>query len=129
MNVSSLQEKRIAVTGGAGFLGSCVVRRLKNAGSEVFVVRSRDYDLVQREAAAQLYADAEPDIVIHLTASVGGIGANRNNPGRFFYENMAMGLNVIEEAHRYAKLGKLVIVGTTCSYPKFTPTPFKEEDL
>ncbi len=122
-------NKRVTVTGGAGFLGSFVVRRLKEEGAEVFVARSRDYDLIRRQAAAQLYAAAQPELLIHLAARVGGIGANRENPGRFFFENMALGLNIIEEARRYGKLEKLVIVGTTCSYPKFTPTPFREEEL
>ena len=127
--MSLWQDKRVTVTGGAGFLGSFVVRRLKEEGADVFVVRSRDYDLIQRQAAARLYAAARPELLIHLAARVGGIGANRENPGRFFFENMALGLNVIEEARRYGKLEKLVIVGTTCSYPKFTPTPFHESDL
>ena len=127
---SLLAGKRIVVTGGAGFLGSFVVGQLKQHGvNDVFIVRSHDYNLIDRQAAIQLYQDARPDLLIHLAASVGGIGANRNNPGRFFYENMAMGLNIIEEARRYEKLEKLVIVGTTCSYPKFTPVPFREEDL
>src|SRR5205085_7783466 len=82
-----------------------------------------------REATAKLYADVQPQILIHLAAAVGGIGANRNNPGRFFYENMAMGLNIIEEGRRYGHLDKLVIVGTTCSYPKHALTPFREKDL
>lgn len=125
-----LAGKRVAVTGGAGFLGSFVVANLRERKlAEIFVARKRDYDLTQRDRAVQLYADAHPQILIHLAATVGGIGANRQNPGRFFYENMAMGLHILEGARHYAKLEKLVIVGTTCSYPKHTPTPFREEEL
>lgn len=128
--VRSLAGKKITVTGGSGFLGKFVVARLRNeAVDEIFVPRKQDYDLCHREAVAELYTDAQPQFLIHLAATVGGIGANRNNPGRFFYENMAMGLHVVEEARRYHRLEKLVIVGTTCSYPKHTPTPFREEDL
>lgn len=125
-----LAGKKIAVTGGSGFLGKFVVAQLKEHGaSNIFVVRKRDYDLCQREEVERLYVDAQPQVLIHLAATVGGIGANRNNPGKFFHENMAMGLHVIEEARRYRRLQKLVLVGTTCSYPKYAPTPFREEDL
>ena len=120
----------MVVTGGAGFLGSFVVNKLGDRGAaEIFVPRKQNYDLTQREGATQLYADATPDILIHLAARVGGIGANRENPGLFFHDNMAMGLHIIEEARRYGGLQKLIFVGTTCSYPKHTPTPFHEEDL
>jgi GDP-L-fucose synthase len=123
-------DKRVVVTGGAGFLGSFVVDKLRQRGAaDVFVPRKRDYDLILPDAAARLYADARPDLLIHLAATVGGIGANRQNPGRFFFENMVMGLHVINEARRYGRLQKLVIVGTTCSYPKHTPVPFREEQL
>lgn len=128
--MDSLAKKRITVTGGSGFLGKFVVARLRAQGAtEVFVPRKRSYDLSHREEVARLYADAEPQILIHLAATVGGIGANRNNPGRFFFDNMAMGLHIVEEARRYGRLEKLVLVGTTCSYPKHSPTPFLEEDL
>jgi GDP-L-fucose synthase len=122
------QGRRVVVTGGAGFLGRFVVERLQAAGASVFVPRSRDYDLVRREACARLLADARPDMVIHLAAQVGGIGANRDNPGRFLFENLMMGAHLIEEA-RLARVPKLVAAGTICAYPKFAPVPFREEDL
>src|SRR5215472_8396711 len=128
--MESLVGKKIVVTGGSGFLGRFVQERLLAHGaSEIFVPRSGDYDLRDRAEAERLYAEQGPDILIHLAATVGGIGANRNNPGRFFHENMAMGLHVIDEARRYGQLEKMVIIGTTCSYPKHTPTPFREEEL
>ena len=112
------------LTGGSGFLGARVRERLEAAGAaEVVVVRRRDYDLTEPSAVAHAYEAALPDIVVHLAAEVGGIGANRANPGRYFYANMAMGLHLIEEARRRA-IGKFVQVGTVCSYPKFTPVPF-----
>jgi GDP-L-fucose synthase len=121
--------KRVTVTGGAGFLGSFVVEKLQERGCrDIFVPRSREYDLVEMEAARRLYRDARPDIVIHLAARVGGIGANRANPGRFFYDNAMMGIQLMEEG-RLRGIGKFVAIGTVCSYPKYTPVPFKEEDL
>ena len=123
-----LHSKRITVTGGSGFLGSYVVERLRQAGTDVFVPRSRAYDLVSGDAVRQLYHDARPEIVIHLAAQVGGIGANRENPGRFFYDNLMMGVQLMEEGRR-AGLEKFVAIGTVCAYPKFTPVPFKEDDL
>ncbi|MEN8144850.1 MAG: NAD-dependent epimerase/dehydratase family protein, partial [Gemmatimonadota bacterium] len=121
--------RRVLVTGGAGFLGRPVVSRLRALGAgHVFVPRSADYDLTRAEDVERVYADAEPDIVLHLAAEVGGIGANRSQPGRFFYANMAMGLHLIEQA-RIASLEKFVQVGTICAYPKFTPVPFREEEL
>ena len=124
----SLKGKRIAVTGGAGFLGSFVVERLKERGAEVFVPRKADYDLVDRDACKRMYEDSKAQIVIHLAAKVGGIGANRENPGSFFFENLMMGAQLMEEA-RLRKVEKFVALGTICAYPKFTPVPFREENL
>jgi GDP-L-fucose synthase len=124
-----LAGKRLVVTGGAGFLGSFVVSEARAQGAtEVFVPRKAQYDLVDRDACRRLLADARPDLVIHLAARVGGIGANRENPGLFFYENLMMGVQLLEEA-RLAKIEKVVNVGTICAYPKFTPVPFREDDL
>src|ERR1700691_4440878 len=124
-----LAGKRVAVTGGAGFLGNHVVAELRRAEcTEIFVPRSSDYDLRRADAVAQMYADARPEIVIHLAAVVGGIGANRENPGRFFYDNLTMGVELMEQA-RLTGRSKFVAVGTVCAYPKFTPVPFKEDDL
>ena len=120
--------RRVVVTGGAGFLGSFVVGRLREAGALPTVPRSADYDLVDRAACRRLLADARPDMVIHLAAQVGGIGANRSNPGRFLFENAMMGLQLFEEC-RLAQVPKLVALGTICAYPKFAPVPFKEDDL
>ena len=122
-------NQRVGVTGGAGFLGSFVVGGLKALGcTEIFAPRSKEYDLRDRSAIARLFKDARPTMVLHLAAVVGGIGANREHPGRFFYENAVMGIELIEQA-RISKLPKLVVVGTICAYPKFTPVPFKEENL
>jgi len=122
-------NRRVIVSGGSGFLGSFVVEKLRAAGcGEVVVPRSRDYDLCEKAEAFRLFKETKPDIFIHLAAVVGGIGANRGNPGRFFYDNAAMGLNVIEAA-RVAGIDKFVCAGTICSYPKFTPVPFREEDF
>ena len=127
--MDELTDKRVLVTGGAGFLGSFVVEKLKERGcKDIFVPRSKDYELVEYEACKRLYKDAKPDIVIHLAARVGGIGANRLNPGKFFYDNLMMGVQMIEEGRRVG-IEKFVAVGTICAYPKFTPVPFKEEDL
>ena len=127
--MSRLRKKRVLVTGGAGFLGRYVVRKLREVGcSEIFVPRSRDYDLVQMDAVRRLFRDSEPDVVIHLAAKVGGIGANMRNPGRFFYENLMMGIQRMEVA-RLSGVEKFVAIGTVCAYPKNTPVPFREEDL
>src|SRR4051812_11253584 len=124
-------SRRVMVTGGAGFLGKSVVGRLKAAGvahGDVFVPRSADYDLRTSDGVRRALADARPDVVIHLAAVVGGIGANRDNPGKFFYDNAAMGIELMEQS-RLAGVSKFVQIGTVCSYPKFTPVPFREEDL
>ena len=124
-----LANKRIVVTGGAGFLGNNVVKKLEERGCKgIFVPRSKDYNLVEMESVKRLYRDAKPDIVIHLAARVGGIGANMNNPGSFFYENLMMGVQLIEQG-RLSGIDKFVAIGTICAYPKFTPVPFKEENL
>lgn len=122
-------NKKVLVTGGSGFLGSFVVEKLKERGcKEIFVPRSKEYDLVENEACKRLYQDTKPGIVIHLAAKVGGIGANRLNPGKFFYDNLMMGVQVMEMG-RQVGIEKFVAIGTICAYPKFTPVPFKEEDL
>jgi GDP-L-fucose synthase len=129
MVVSFWANQRVLVTGGAGFFGSFVVDRLNTAGAaQVIVPRRRDYDLVDRTAVQRLFAETRPDLVFHLAARVGGIGANRANPGLFLFDNAMMGLHVIEEA-RLAKTKKVVVAGTICAYPKFAPIPFKEADL
>jgi GDP-L-fucose synthase len=125
----AFQGRRILVTGGSGFLGSHVVDLLRGRGEqEIIVPRSRDYDLTDAAATRRLFTDARPDLVFHLAAKVGGIGANRRHPGTFFRDNMAMGLNVLEEARR-ADTRKVVIAGTVCAYPKHAPVPFREDDL
>jgi GDP-L-fucose synthase len=119
---------RVLVTGGGGFLGSHLAERLEAEGQDVFVARRRDYDLTQFDDARRLFADARPELVFHLAAEVGGIGANRSNPGRYWYANLMMGAHVLELA-RINEVRKLVVAGTVCAYPKFTPVPFVEEDL
>ncbi len=127
--MSFWEAKRVVVTGGAGFLGSYVVQELRAVGCHhIFIPRSSVYDLTQMDAVKQLYATTQPDMVIHLAARVGGIGANRENPGLFFYDNLMMGAQMIE-AGRQAGLKKFVCLGTVCAYPKHTPIPFHEDDL
>lgn len=127
--MSFFAGKRVVVTGGAGFLGSFVVEQLRQRGCRKIVVpRSREYDLIDVEAVRRLYRDARPDLLIHLAARVGGIGANRKNPGKFFYENLIMGVHLMHEGMRVG-LPKLVAAGTICAYPKFAPVPFREDDL
>src|ERR1035437_3668633 len=126
---SLLLGKRICLTGGAGFLGSFVVEELARRGChDGFVPRPKDYDFTTTVGIEKLFADAQPQILFHLAAVVGGIGANRSNPGRFFYDNAIMGIQLIEYARRN-QVEKTIVVGTTCSYPKFTPVPFREEAL
>ena len=128
---TDLSKHRIIVTGGAGFVGRVVVEKLRQRGcppANIFVPRRKEFDLTHEADVKRMYAEFKPDVVIHLAAEVGGIGANMDNPGRFFFANMAMALHLIEHA-RINKIHKFTQVGTICAYPKFTPVPFKEDDL
>lgn len=129
MNTDSFWRKRFCVTGGAGFLGSFVVEKLRQRGAtDIFVPRKRDYDLVDPQAIRRMLEDARPDIIIHLAAHVGGIGANRMHPAEFFYDNLMMGVQLMHQAWQRG-VEKFVAIGTVCAYPKYTPVPFKEDDL
>ena len=123
------EDRRVVVTGGAGFLGSYITESLRKRGcKDILVPKIEDYDLVSINDIVRMYDDMKPDIVIHLAAVVGGIGANREHPGEFFYKNLMMGAQLIEEG-RKRNIEKFVAIGTVCAYPKFTPVPFKEDDL
>ncbi len=124
----NLQGKRVCVTGGAGFLGSFVTEKLKSRGANVFIPTIEEYDLVQQDSIRKMLNDSNPEIIIHLAAQVGGIGANREHPAEFFYNNLMMGVQLIHEAWKRG-VEKFVALGTICAYPKFTPVPFKEDDL
>jgi len=127
--IETFPYKRVVVTGGNGFLGGYIVERLRKfQGTEIFVPTRKEYDLVELSNVKRLLLDTRPELVIHLAAVVGGIGANQKNPGKFFYENLMMGTQLIEEARKH-DVQKLVALGTVCAYPKFTPTPFREDDL
>jgi len=129
MTSEFFKDRRIVVTGGAGFLGGFVLDGLKRRGcADILVPKIEDYNLVDNNDIKRMYDDMRPDIVIHLAAVVGGIGANREHPGKFFYENLMMGVGLIEEG-RLRDIEKFVAIGTICAYPKFTPVPFKEDDL
>jgi len=122
-------EKRICVTGGAGFLGTHLIEYLRQRGAEkIFVPKIEEYNLVQQDAIKQMLVDSNPEVIIHLAAHVGGIGANREHPAEFFYDNLMMGVQLLHEAYKFG-VEKFVAIGTVCAYPKFTPIPFKEDDL
>jgi len=122
-------EKRICVTGGAGFLGTHLIKELRTRGAtDIFIPKIEDYDLVDPAAINRMLADSNPDVIIHLAAHVGGIGANREHPAEFFYDNLMMGVQLMHQAY-LSGVEKFVAIGTVCAYPKFTPVPFKEDDL
>jgi GDP-L-fucose synthase len=122
-------NRKVCVTGGAGFLGSYVVNKLEERGAkEIFIPTIEEYDLVEKESIHKMLSNADPDIIIHLAANVGGIGANRERPAEFFYDNLMMGAQLIHESWK-ADVEKIVTIGTVCAYPKFTPVPFREETL
>ncbi len=122
-------NKKVVVTGGVGFLGNFVIQKLKNRGAQdIFIPTIEEYDLVDPEAIDRLFNRVKPDVIIHLAAHVGGIGANREHPAEFFYDNLMMGVQLIHQAWKH-DVQKFVAIGTVCAYPKFTPVPFKEDDL
>ena len=124
-----LSKKRICVTGGAGFLGTHLINRLKKSGAkDIFIPTYPEYDLVKSEDIARMYEEARPDVVIHLAAHVGGIGANREKPAEFFYDNLMMGVQLMHQGWQRG-VEKFVAIGTICAYPKYTPIPFREEDI
>lgn len=127
-NQTFWQGKRVCVTGGAGFLGSFVVAKLKERGADVFIPTIEEYDLTQMDSINAMLDKSNPEVIIHLAAQVGGIGANREHPAEFFYSNLMMGVQLIHAAY-LRKISKFVALGTICAYPKFTPVPFKEDDL
>jgi GDP-L-fucose synthase len=120
--------KRVTVTGGAGFVGRFVTQKLKDRGAEVFVPLHQDYDLIEKADVVRMLSDSQPELVIHLAAVVGGIGHNQQNPGTFFYDNLMMGALLMEQSRLFG-VKKFLAAGTVCAYPKFTPTPFSEDDL
>ena len=123
-------SSRIIITGGTGFLGKSVCRELNKSNNDVVPLKGRNgWDLTKQKQVEYMMQQLKPDVIVHLAAKVGGIGANKENPGLFMYENLAMGMNLIETARKYGALKKFVMVGTVCAYPKFTPTPFKEDDI
>lgn len=128
-NALDWAQKRICVTGGAGFLGTHLIRDLKARGAQdIFIPTLEEYDLVEKDSIQKMLSDAKPDVIIHLAAHVGGIGANREQPAEFFYDNLMMGVQLLHEAY-LAGVEKFVAIGTVCAYPKFTPVPFSEDDL
>ncbi|MCB2213816.1 GDP-L-fucose synthase [bacterium] len=128
-NTINLAEKRICVTGGAGFLGTHLQAELRKRGAkDIFIPTIEDYDLVDRDAISRMLSDSQPDVIIHLAAHVGGIGANRERPAEFFYDNLMMGVQLMHQAYERG-VEKFVAIGTVCAYPKFTPVPFNENDL